>query len=146
MSPFQTLPVQDITEEYTWQDFRTKLMYSRLVFGRNRVTFNHCSKPNTGLFLSTGNRYLFPPSTPINPFRLLTTAPRFSRVWRQSFVIEVSDLCCFSPSSSTSDNWASDIFWWVPCRTIPIRFWVDQTHVFSVCTDFPRYHRMESWS
>ena len=26
---------------------------------------------NTGLFLSTGNRYLFPPSTPINPFRLL---------------------------------------------------------------------------
>ena len=44
MSPFQTLPVQDITEEYTWQDFRTKLMYSRLVFVRNRVTFNHCSK------------------------------------------------------------------------------------------------------
>ena len=44
MSPFQTLPVQDITDKYTWQDFRTKLMYSRLVFGRNRVTFNHCSK------------------------------------------------------------------------------------------------------
>ena len=30
---------------------------------------------NTGLFLSTDNRYLFPPSTPDNPFRLFVTAP-----------------------------------------------------------------------
>ena len=30
---------------------------------------------NTGLFFPTGNWYLFPPSTPMNPFRFLTTAP-----------------------------------------------------------------------
>ena len=45
MSPFEILSrVQDITEECTWQDFRTKLMQSRLVFRGNRVIFDHCSK------------------------------------------------------------------------------------------------------
>ena len=34
----------------------------------------HWSPLNTGLFLSTGNNYL-PLSTPLQPFRLLTTAP-----------------------------------------------------------------------
>ena len=45
MSPFQ-IPhrVQYITEGFTWQDIWTKLTYSRLVFRRNRVTFDHCSK------------------------------------------------------------------------------------------------------
>ena len=33
---------------------------------------------NTGLFLSTGNRYPFPLSTPLNPFRFLATAPVFN--------------------------------------------------------------------
>ena len=36
--------VQDITEEYNWQDFRTELMKSRWVFSRNRVIFYHCPK------------------------------------------------------------------------------------------------------
>ena len=30
---------------------------------------------NTGLFLSTGNKYLLFPSTPLSPFRFLTTTP-----------------------------------------------------------------------
>ena len=36
--------VQCIAEKYTWQDFCTELMQSRLVFCRNRVIFGHCSK------------------------------------------------------------------------------------------------------
>ena len=98
----------------------------------------------TGLFLSTGNRYLFLLQRRLVPFDswpLLLF--RFSRVWRQSFVIEVSDLYSYSPLSSISDYWASISSDRFPCRTILIRFWVDQTHVFSICTDFPRYHRME---
>ena len=56
----------------------------------------------------TGNKYHSSPSTPLIPLRFLTTAPvSFSRVWRQSFVIEVSDLFSFSPLSSIFDNWAS---------------------------------------
>ena len=37
---------KDVTEEYTWQDFRTKLMYSQYVLRRNWVIFDHCSKRN----------------------------------------------------------------------------------------------------
>ena len=33
-----------VTEKKTWQDFCSKLMQSRLVFCRNRVIFDHCSK------------------------------------------------------------------------------------------------------
>ena len=46
MCPFQIPPsrVQCITEEKTWQDFCSKLMQSRLVFRRNKVIFDHCSK------------------------------------------------------------------------------------------------------
>ena len=70
---------------------------------------------------------------------------QFSRAWRQSFVIGVFDPYFSSPLSSIIDKWA-----WIssdesPCRTIPIQFfWVAQTHIFSMCTDFPRYHRRES--
>ena len=39
-----SLRVQCTSEEYTWQDFWTKLMQCRLVFRRNRVIFDHCSK------------------------------------------------------------------------------------------------------
>ena len=49
-----------------------------LVFGHDR--YSHAGNcvgllSNTGLFLSTGDKYLFPPSTPLSPFRFLTTAP-----------------------------------------------------------------------
>ena len=100
---------------------------------------------NTGLFLSTGNKYLFllqRHSFPFDSWSLLLF--QFSRAWRQTFVIGVSDPYSFSPLSSISDNWASISSDESPCRTIPIRFWVARTHVFSICTDFPRYHRMES--
>ena len=69
---------------------------------------------------------------------------RFSRVWRPSFAIGVSDLYFFSPSSSIFDNWASISFDDFPSRTIPIQSWVDQTHVFSICANFPGDHLMES--
>ena len=51
-----------------------------------------------------------------------------------------------SPSFSTSDNWSSISCDESPCHTILIRFWVDQTHVFSICTDFPEPHLMGYWS
>ena len=97
---------------------------------------------NTGLFLSTGDRYLFLlQRTPDNPFRLFITA--FSHACRQSFVIEVSDLYSSSPLFSTFDSWEPTSSDESPCRTIPTRFWVDQTHVFLISTDFPRYDRTE---
>ena len=36
--------IQYITEEFSWQDFWTKLMWSRYVFRRNRMMFDHCTK------------------------------------------------------------------------------------------------------
>ena len=45
---------------------------------------------------------------------------------------------------STFDDWTSISSDESPCRTIPIRSWAARTHVSSICTDFPRYHRMES--
>ena len=66
---------------------------------------------------------------------------QFSCVWRQSFAIGVSDLYFFSPSFSIFDNWASISSDKSPCR---YSFELRGTHVFSICTDFPRYHRMES--
>ena len=65
---------------------------------------------------------------------------QFCLSWRQRFVIWVSDLCFSSPSFSTSDNPVSISSDESPCRAMPIRFWVDQTHV---STDFPKYHRTE---
>ena len=64
--------------------------------------------------------------------------------WRQSFVTDVSDPYVSSPLSSIFDNWASIPSDESPCRTIPIQFWVARTHALSLCTDFPRCHRMES--
>ena len=96
---------------------------------------------NTGLFLSTGDRYLCLFQRRLIPF---DSSPlllfRFSRAWRQFFAIGVSDLYFFSPLSSYFDNWASISFDESPSCTILIRFWVDQTHVFSFCTDFRAFH------
>ena len=63
--------------------------------------------------------------------------------WRRSFAIEVSDLYSSSSWFSTFDSWEPMSSNESPCRTIRIRFWVDQTHVSSICTDIPRFHRME---
>ena len=68
---------------------------------------------------------------------------QFSHIQRQSFVIEVSDQYSPSPWFLNFDIWETVSSDESPSRTIPIRFWVDQTHVSSICTDFPRYHRME---
>ena len=118
-----------------------------LVFGHDR--YSHAGNcigflSNTGLLLSTGNRNLFLLQRHVFPFDswpLLLF--QFSRAWRQSFVIEVSDLYFSSPSFSIFDHWASISSDESPCRTIPTQFWVARTHVFSMCTDFPRHHRME---
>ena len=74
-----------------------------------------------------------------------TTNPlfRFSNVWRQNFAVKVSDLYLFSPLFATFDYWASKSSDDFPCRTIPIRFSVDQTHVSPTCTDFPEYHLVD---
>ena len=63
---------------------------------------------NTGLFLSTGDRYLFLLQRHPFPFDS-SHLPlfQFSRVWRQSFVVEVSDLHSSSPLSSIFDNWVN---------------------------------------
>ena len=76
-----------------------------------------------------------------NSFSLLQI--QFTHVWHQSFANEVSDLYSSSPWFSNFDGWDSISSDEYPGRTIPIRFWVDQTHVSLICTDFPRYHRME---
>ena len=82
----------------------------------------------------------FPPP-PLNPFRFLTTAVFL-------FSCLASDLSFWSILLSTIvfNFWklGVDILDEFPCRTILTRFWVDQTHVFSICTDFPGHHRMES--
>ena len=81
--------------------------------------------------LSTGSKYLVllhRHSFPFDSWPLLLF--QLSRTWRQSFVIEVSDLYFSSPSSATSANWESILSDESPCRTILIRFWVVRTHVF----------------
>ena len=44
MSTFQIPPACNTKPRNTWQSFCTKLMQSRYVLRRNRVTFDHCSK------------------------------------------------------------------------------------------------------
>ena len=118
-----------------------------LVFAHDRYSHDgSCTGllSNTGLILSTGNKHLFllqHHSTTFDSWSLFLI--QFSHAWHQSFVIEVSDLCSSSPLSSISDNCASTSSDESPCRTIPKRFWVDQTHLSLVCTDFPRPHQME---
>ena len=43
-SDHRTSGSSNTCEEYTWQNFGSKLMQSRWVFSRNRVIFDHCSK------------------------------------------------------------------------------------------------------
>ena len=94
--------------------------------------------------LSTADKYLFLLQRLTIPFDSLTLLLiRFSRVWRQSFEMEVSGLYSSSPWFTTFDMMASSSSDESPCRTILIRFWVDQTHVFRNFTDFLRFHRME---
>ena len=73
------------------------------------------------------------------PFRFLTTAPVSIL---PMYGVKVSDLFFSSPWFSTFDDWKPISSDESPCRTILIRFWADQTHVYSICTDFPRFHRM----
>ena len=68
----------------------------------------------------------------------------FSRFSNQNSLIEVSDQRFSSPSSSIFEDWASISSDESPFRTFPIRFWVARSHVFPICTDFPRYHRTET--
>ena len=91
---------------------------------------------NTALILSTGNKLLFLFQLPLNPLWLLTTA-------------SVSIFSCLTSKFRNRSFWSSLLFiivftFWkldinifdeFPCHTILIRFWVDQTLVFSICTD-----------
>ena len=91
-----------------------------LVFGHDRHSHaGNCIGllSNTGLFLSTGGRYLVLLQRHSSPVLFM-----FFRVWRQNFLIEVSDLYSSSPLSSIFDNWASISSDECPCRTIPMLF------------------------
>ena len=57
---------------------------------------------------------------------------------------KVSDLYSFSSSSSISYIWASTSLNESRCRSFRRQFWVAQTHIFSICADFPRNPRTES--
>ena len=100
---------------------------------------------NIGFFLPTGNRYLFlfqRRSIPFDSLPLLLF--QFSHAWRQSFVIEVSDLFS-SPWFSTFDSWEPISSDESPCRTILIRFWVARTHIFSISQTFQDIIRWHFW-
>ena len=78
---------------------------------------------NTGLFLSTGNRYLFFHERRLILFDSLSQLLlRFSHASRQTFVIEVFDLFFSSPWFSTFDCWEPTSSDECPCRAILIRF------------------------
>ena len=73
-------------------------------------------------FSFTGNRCLFLLQRQLIPFNSLPLLLfQFSRAWRQSSVIEVSDLYSSSPLFSTFDNWGSISSDESPCRTSPMR-------------------------
>ena len=81
------------------------------------------SPSNTGLFLSTDNKYLFLLQHHLIHFDCLPLLLiQFSRAWRQSFVIEGSDLYSSSPLSSIFDSWEPISSDESPCRTIPMQF------------------------
>ena len=82
-----------------------------------------CLLSNTALWLSIDSKllvlfqHLLIPcdSQPLHLFQ-------YPHIWRQNFVIEVSVLCFFSPSFSTSDSQASIFSDEFPCHSILIRF------------------------
>ena len=72
---------------------------------------------NSALLLPTDNK-LCHLSKPLDPLRLVTTAPiSFFHGWRENFAVEVSDPCFSSQTSSTFDNWASISSDELPCHT-----------------------------
>ena len=83
-------------------------------------------------------------------FRFLTTAPDSillcpaSKFRKRSFWSFLLFTIVFFLKKI--DNWVSISSDESPCRTIPIRFWVTQTHVFLICTILPRYRQVESLS
>ena len=112
---------------------------------------DHCSHvgictgipSNTALFLSTGNKYtsllqhlISCDSSPLLLFRF----SRLSSTFRYRSFWSILLFTIFS----TFDIWASISVYESPSLTVPIQFWVAQTHVSSIFTDFPRCHRRES--
>ena len=77
---------------------------------------------NTGLFLSTGNKYLFLLYRQILIATLDHCSCFNSPMPGVKFVIEVCDLFSFSPWFLTSDSWEPITSDESPSRTIPIRF------------------------
>ena len=163
-STFQIVSAK-VVEEFCQSDFCLWRFFSRLastschwwVWGfRLSVSVlmhdHHCHAgnctglpSNTGLFLSPDNIYPFLFQRHLNPFDYWPLLLfQFSRVCRQSFATWDYDLYFFSPWSSIFDNLASISFDEFPCRTILVRFWVDPTHVSSICTDIPGHHQTVS--
>ena len=122
----------------------SKIVAQRVVRPRCRIRTIVTLMPETAL-VSLRTLTFFSPLVTNTSSSFNTTNPlfRFSNVWRQNFAVKVSDLYLFLPLFATFDYWASKSSDEFPCRTIPIRFWVDQTHVSSICTDFPEYHLVD---
>ena len=87
-----------------WRQCVLVLAHDRYSHARNCIGL----LSNTGFFLSIGKRYLFLLQRHSFPYDFGPLLPfQFSRVWRQSFVFEVSDRYSSLPWSSIFDNWAS---------------------------------------
>ena len=61
---------------------------------------------------------------------------QFSRVWRQSFEIAISVFLLLFSIVFNFWQLGIDIFWWISMS------YNSNTHVFSICADFARFHRM----
>ena len=96
-----------------------------------------CLPSNIGLWLSAGDTYLFLFQCQSSPFDCSSSDfPVFdAKVSQREFLIHTSFHHRF-----IFDNWASISFDESPSLTFLILFWVDQTHISSICTEFPRYH------
>ena len=91
---------------------------------------------NIGLFLSTGN-IPFPLSTPIKPFRLLSTA--FVPI--SPCLASIYDLYFFSSIVEENRSLLMNLH---VVQFLLVLSCQDSRYPQSIRTDFPRYHRMES--
>ena len=109
------------------RDLEKNLSSNFLVLS-DKLVFISCPKLHRSpcehwpFFFPAGDRYLILLQRNVSPFDSWPLFLfQFSRAWRQSFVIEVSDLDSSSPLSSIFVNWASITSDESPCRTMPIQ-------------------------
>ena len=145
----------------TWQSIKLPRLASASGVSYSRRTSTSCSWSwwvRSGVLLVSvlNDRYSHADNNIGLP---LNTALLFSTGYKYLFLFQCHFITCDSSKNCTSfwslllftivfNLWemASISFDELPCRTILKQLWVDQTHVFLICTDFPEYHLMESLS